>query len=129
MKHLISLLFILFLFGACSKTETLKPSDNTGGIITSDSSQYAGRLFVYTLDYNNGNKLTGTDVYLYTRYEDINRRLYLYYQRSSADSALVDFGYVLQGNYYVVSNRLSKYDTSLVQVLPQRSNRRNVYLR
>ena len=124
-----TLLFsILALLGlsACTKSDA-GTNDNGSPIVTIDSSEFNGRLYVYTLDYVNGNNVTGANVYLYTQYDDIKRRIYLMYQKSNA-SAEVDFGYLLQGNYYVVSNTINKSDTSLVQVLGKRIVKRNVYL-
>lgn len=119
---------LLLLIASCTKSDTIKPADGGSTVITNDSSAVTGRLKVVTLDYGNNSKIYSTDVYLYTRYEDIARGLFLIYQRSSSDSAIADFGYLLQGNYYVVSSKLSRRDTSVIQVLPQRVNYRNVYL-
>jgi hypothetical protein len=40
-----------------------------------------------------------------------------------------DFGYLLQGNYYIRATKDGKADTSLVQVLSRRSVFKNMFLR
>lgn len=129
MKKLAYLLLVLpLLVTACTRTETATPAKEASDIILSDSSQFNGRLFVYTYDFNTNNRLSA-DVYLYTSYEDIQRNLYLYYKKSQSNNAEADFGFLLQGNYYVVSRTFNKSDTSLVQVLSKREVKRNVYLK
>jgi hypothetical protein len=121
------LLVVLFIF-ACGKTNTVTPTDGGNTVVTIDSSEFNGRLFVTTYDYQSGNKIGGTDVYIYTNYEDIKRRLFLHYKKTNTSNAEADFGYLLQGNYYIVSNTINKYDTSLVQILSKRIIQRSVYL-
>jgi hypothetical protein len=129
MKNYILIFMMAFLaMASCKKTETVTPEEEGGTIITSDSSEFNGRLIINTLDYFGGTKLSNVDVYLFTSYDDIYRQLYLYTKKSNSN-AVVDFGYVLQGNYYVVSQTTTKRDTSLVQVLGGRGINRNVYLR
>lgn len=127
MKKLAYLLIVVALT-ACTRTETATPAKESSDIILNDSSEFNGRLFVYTYDFNTNNRLSA-DVYLYTNYEDIQRNLYLYYQRSQSNNAEADFGFLLQGNYYIVSRTFNKSDTSLVQVLSRREVKRNVYLK
>lgn len=126
MKKLMYLILVTSMSVACSKTNTT-PTDTGATIVTSDSSQFNGRLIVTTYDYFSGNTLPSADVYVYTRYEDIAKRLYLYTRKSNG-AGEADFGYLLQGNYYLVSNTLTKRDTSMVQVLSKRVTYRNVYL-
>lgn len=127
---LSNILFILSVcvLSSCSKDETSKVTP-TNTIITSDSSAYNGRLIVNTFDYFNGSKLYGTDVFLYTSYDDIKRNLHLLYLKSSSATAEADFGYLLQGNYYIRSQSGLKTDTALVQILGKRTVNRNVYLK
>ncbi|MDP1728248.1 MAG: hypothetical protein Q8M15_15780 [Bacteroidota bacterium] len=116
------------VLSSCSKNEASKVTPaNT--IITSDSSAFNGRLIVTTYDYFSGTKLYGTDVFLYTNYDDIKRNLYLLYLKSTSASAEADFGYLLQGNYYIRSQSAFKTDTALVQILGKRTVNRNVYLK
>lgn len=129
MKKLAYLLLVLpFLFAACNRTENVTPEREAGDIILNDSSDFNGRLFVYTFDFNTNNRIAA-DVYLFTRYEDISRNLYLYYQRTQNNNAEADFGFLLQGNYYIVARTANRSDTSLVQVLSKREIRRNVFLK
>lgn len=122
------ILAIAFIFISCTRSETLNPEKDAGTIILNDSSDFNGRLFVYTYDFYTNNRLAA-DVYLYTQYEDIQRDLFLYYKRTQSSNAEADFGYLLQGNYYIVSRSNNRADTSLVQVLGKREVKRNVYLK
>lgn len=119
---------IAFIFISCTRSETVNPEKDAGTIILNDSSDFNGRLFVYTYDFYTNNRLAA-DVYLYTQYEDIQRDLFLYYKRTQSSNAEADFGYLLQGNYYIVSRTNNRSDTSLVQVLGKREVKRNVYLK
>lgn len=127
MKLLLAFIVVITL-ASCSKTNTPSAQDEGAAIIAKDSSQFNGRLYITTLDYFGGTKIANSDVYLYTNYEDIYRNLYLY-NIIGNNGGEVDFGYLLQGNYYVVSSKGFKRDTSLVQILGGRSVQRNVYLR
>lgn len=122
------ILAIAFIFISCTRSETVNPEKDAGTIILNDSSDFNGRLFVYTYDFYTNNRLAA-DVYLYTQYEDIQRDLFLYYKRTQSSNAEADFGYLLQGNYYIVSRTNNRSDTSLVQVLGKREVKRNVYLK
>lgn len=126
MKKILFVLLSAALFASCTKSNTT-PTQEGATIITSDSSQFNGRLIVNTYDYFSGNAIGAADVYVYTRYEDIAKRLYLYTRKSNG-AGEADFGYLLQGNYYLVSSTLTKRDTSMVQVLSKRIIYRNVYL-
>ncbi len=127
-NNFLFLSLLLSLLVACTKTDTGNSNNNGNTIVTIDSSEFNGRLFVETYDYTLGTKISGADVFLYTNYEDINRGIYLFYQKGNS-SGEADFGYLLQGNYYLVSKTFFKADTSLVQVLSKRTIHRNVYLR
>ncbi|MCF8427317.1 MAG: hypothetical protein K9H61_04465 [Bacteroidia bacterium] len=125
-KSFAFVLLVAALFAACSKS-TVTPADTGANIVSIDSSEFNGRLYVNTFDYVTGNRITNANVYLYTNYEDIQRNLYLLFQRTNT-SGEADFGYLLQGNYYIVSESNLKRDTSLVQILSKRTIVRNVYL-
>ncbi len=127
-NNLLLLSFVLALFAACTKTDTGNSNNNGNTIVTIDSSEFNGRLYVETYDYLLGTKISGADVFLYTNYEDIQRGIYLFYQKGNT-AGEADFGYLLQGNYYLVSKTILKADTSLVQVLSKRTVHRNVYLK
>lgn len=127
MKNLMWMMLALMIFGACTKSNNT-PSDTTGGtIVTIDSSEFNGKLLVTSYDYYTGNKISNAQVYLYTRYEDISKNLYLYYRPSNSNGES-DFGYLLQGNYYIVAADGSRRDTSLVQILSKRTVNRAIYL-
>jgi hypothetical protein len=128
MKKLAYLSLLLpLLFAACNQSDNVTPEKEAADIILKDSSDFNGRLFVYTYDFNTNNRLSA-DVYIFTRYEDISRNLFLYYKRTQNTNAEADFGFLLQGNYYIVASTFNKSDTSLVQVLSKREIRRNLYL-
>ncbi|OYU94641.1 MAG: hypothetical protein CFE21_15295 [Bacteroidetes bacterium B1(2017)] len=126
-KSILFLFALVALMSACTKSGT-SSSDSTSPIITVDSSQFNGRLYVYTYDDFTSAKLSNTDVFLYTNYDDIKRGIYLFYRKSNV-SAEADFGYLLQGNYYIVAKNSFKTDTSLVQVTSKRTINKNVFLR
>lgn len=131
MKKLLFLsgmLLALLLAGACSKTSSTNSPDETPTIISVDSSEFNGRLMVFTYDFVTGNLLTNSDVFVYINYNDIARNLWLNTKKTNGNG-IADFGYLLQGNYYLVSFNGMKSDTSLVQILGKREIRRNVYLR
>ncbi len=125
-----ALLFLLLvlIMGSCSKSNT-SPNVTNNTIVSSDSSDFNGRLVVTTYDFMSNTRLYGTDVFLYTNYDDIKHNLYLLTLRSNTSNAEADFGYLLQGNYYVRSQNAAKSDTALVQVLGRRINNKNVLLK
>ena len=130
MKPILYLLLVLATgFASCTGSNSNSTKDDSTPIITIDSSEFNGRLFVYTKNFSNGAALGSSDVYLYVRYEDILNRIPLNYVRSSANDGEADFGYLLQGNYYIVSSKSLKSDTSLVQVLSKRTIKRDVFLK
>ena len=68
-------------------------------------------------------------MYLYINYDDIKRNLVLLYIKTASNAAEADFGYLLQGNYYIRAQNGFKSDTALVQVLNKRVNNKSVYLK
>ncbi len=111
---------------ACSKSDNNSQPSQT--IITSDSSQYSGRLKVVVLDgTNNNNVINGASVFLYPTYEDLKRNFYLNTVVSAGGNA--DFGYVLQGNYYLRAQSGTKSDTNVVQVMGQKTITRTMIVR
>jgi hypothetical protein len=121
--------FLLFIaitvVFACQKTETISTPAQT--IITSDSSQYSGRLNVVVLDGANNNQINGAQVYLYPSYEDLKRNFYL--NTIGTVNGVADFGYILQGNYYLRAQSGIKSDTNVVQVLGQKTITRTMVVR
>ncbi|MBU3663738.1 MAG: hypothetical protein FGM41_11165 [Bacteroidetes bacterium] len=128
MKSSLVILLIVLFFLACNSSTRNNEVIPTP-IITIDSSEFNGRLYVYTYDFFNNNVMGNSDVYLYVNYNDIARNLWLNTIRTSAGQGEADFGFLLQGNYYLVANNGFKRDTAMVQVLGKRIIKRNLFLR
>jgi hypothetical protein len=126
MKYLLILLFGITLF-SCTKKEDDSPLNQT--IITSDSSGVTGRLYVDVFDVN-GNDISGATVRLYLSKEDMYDHL-VFNTLISSSSGRVDFGYILQGNYYVtgVNAAGTLHDTTPAQIIPKRMLTRKLYLK
>lgn len=121
------LLWVILGIISCSKNE-----DNTlptQTIITSDSSNTTGRLYVEFYDVN-GNQMNNGIANLYLSYSDLKNNLPLY-TLTSNNNGRVDFGFVLNGNYYLTGTNLTGNlrDTGVAQVLPQRTITRKLILR
>lgn len=125
MKHIIFIVLAFLFVAACTKTETATTPSQT--IITTDSSEYTGRLQVKVFDAGNSQSIQGADVFLYPTYEDLKRNFYLNTLQSSA-SGVADFGYILQGNYYLRATLGAKSDTNVVQVLGRKTITRNMFI-
>ncbi|MFZ4797953.1 MAG: hypothetical protein ACOYMA_10685 [Bacteroidia bacterium] len=126
MNKLFYTALVLVSFLACSKSDTVSTPSQT--IITSDSSQYSGRLKVTVLDGTNNNAvINGAQVFLYPTYEDLKRNFYL--NTVSSVSGIADFGYILQGNYYLRAQSGIKSDTNVVQVLGQKTITRTMIVK
>lgn len=112
---------ILMIVGtACSKSDR---DDTTPQqqIVTVDSSEFNGRLKAEVRDVNN-NLENNAIVYLYANYSDLVNNLSLNYIYTN-NSGTADFGYLLQGNYYLMARNLSgtvARDTAVVQVTSRR---------
>lgn len=128
MKYSLIVLFAGLFLGACNSSNK-NNEENPTPIITIDSSEFNGRLYVYTYDFFSNNVLGNTDVYLYVNYNDIARNLWLNTIRTNASQGEADFGFLLQGNYYLVANNGMKRDTALVQILGKRIIKRSLFLR
>lgn len=127
MRKFIVILLLITGTIACKKTESAGDANNNGTVINKDSTEFTGRLYVYTYDYTFGNTLNGSEVYLYANYDDIKRRLHLFKQTTNS-SAEADMGFLLQGNYYIVANYGIKTDTAMVQILSKKVVKKNMYL-
>ena len=126
MKKLFFASLVLVVFMACTKTESNPNPSQT--IITSDSSQYSGRLKVTVLDGTNNNSLINdAQVFLYPTYDDLKRNFYINTVYSAGGTA--DFGYILQGNYYLRAQSGIKSDTNVVQVMGQKIITRTMIVR
>jgi hypothetical protein len=116
---LFGLMFII-IGSSCSKSSN---DDTTPQqqIVTIDSSEFNGRLKAEVRDVNN-NLENNAIVYLFANYSDLVNNLsrnYIY----TTNSGIVDFGYLLQGNYYLLARNVSgavARDTAVVQVTSRR---------
>ncbi len=126
MKYL-SVVLVLLVLVSCTKKEG--DTNTTQNIVSSDSSDVTGRLYVDAYDIN-GNKMGNTIVSLYISYDDIKRGI-TYNTLTASSSGRADFGYILVGNYYVIGSNQSGtlHDTTVAQVLPKRTISRKVFLR
>lgn len=130
MNKLFAIILLALMVSACTKTETLQPQiiNNKDSIITIDSSLFNGRLKVLVLDGSNNNTaVNGAQVFLYPTYEDVKRNYFIYSVSSVSGEA--DFGYILQGNYYLRAQFGTKSDTNVVQVLGQKIITRTMIVR
>jgi len=126
MNKIIFAAIVLTGFMAFTKTETNPNPSQT--IITSDSSQYSGRLKVMVLDGTNNNAIINdAQVFLYPTYDDLKRNFYI--NTVTSISGTADFGYILQGNYYLRAQSGIKSDTNVVQVLGQKTITRTMIVR
>jgi hypothetical protein len=126
MNKIIFAVIVLLIFIGCSKTETNPNPSQT--IITSDSSQYSGRLKVIVLDGTNNNTvINNAQVFLYPTYDDLKRNFYI--NTVSSISGTADFGFILQGNYYLRAQSGIKSDTNVVQVMGQKTITRTMIVR
>jgi hypothetical protein len=126
MNKLFAILLLAVMVTSCTKTETIATPSQT--IVTSDSSQFSGRLKVVVLDgTNNNTQINGAQVFLYPSYEDLKRNFYL--NTISTVSGTADFGFILQGNYYLRAQSGTKSDTNVVQVLGQKTITRTMIVR
>ena len=127
-KLLVGFLLVMIVSSSCSKSSSNDPQpQNT--IITSDSSEYNGRLKAEVR--NNSNNLEpNAIVYLYANYTDLERNLSLNYIYTNS-SGIADFGYLLQGNYYLMAQSTTNSllrDTTVVQVNSKRETTRAMRL-
>jgi hypothetical protein len=126
MNKIIFATIVLIGLMACTKSESNPNPSQT--IITSDSSQYSGRLKVTVLDGTNNNVvINGAQVFLYPTYDDLKRNFYI--NTVSSIGGTADFGYILQGNYYLRAQSGTKSDTNVVQVLGQKTITRTMIVR
>jgi hypothetical protein len=126
MFKIVFITLVLFGLMACNRTDTIATPNQT--IITSDSSQFTGRLKVIVLDGTNSNSvINGAQVFLYPTYDDMKRNYYINTVSSISGSA--DFGFILQGNYYLRAESGLKGDTNVVQVMGQKTITRTMIVK
>lgn len=119
-KIMMSLLGVALLVVSCSKNSDNDASPQQA-IITSDSSEFNGRLKAEVRGVNNGLE-ANVVVYLFPDYQALINNLSLNYQFTNS-SGVADFGYVLQGNYYLLARSTvnnGARDTVVVQVNSRR---------
>jgi hypothetical protein len=126
MKQSFLLVGFMTALVACQKTDGDSTPAQT--IVTSDSSNVTGRLYVDIVD-GSGHSLSNAKATLYLSFDDIARGVPLY-SFTSNSSGRVDFGYILEGNYYLtgVSSGGALHDTTVAQVLPKRVLTRKLIL-
>lgn len=113
---------------SCKIDENRNNTGNTQTVLNNDSSGTTGRLIVRVFDFNSSNTVANADVYLYARYEDISRNMYLNTIRSN-NSGTADFGFILAGNYYLRATNGTKADTTIAQVITRNTITKNVFLK
>lgn len=133
MKLLINLLFGVLLASAvasCTKVQDPILEDEQP-IVKDDSSGITGRLYIIARNSNNTTNIENATVKLFSSYEDA-RRDFTLFRVNTDNNGKADFGFVLQGNYYVVgsatvgSNLFT--DTIAIQVIPKQTITRYLYL-
>jgi len=123
-------IFVLIglVFVAVATSCTQNENDNTipqQQIVTTDSSEYNGRLKAEVRNVNN-NLEDNAIVYLYANYNDLVNNLSLNFVYTN-NSGIADFGFLLQGNYYLLARNMSgavARDTAVVQVNSRRETTR-----
>ena len=106
---------------SCTTTETKSNDPQPQQIISTDSSQFNGRLKADVRTSSN-NPDNNAIVYLYASYEDMLRGLPLNFITTNSEG-IADFGFLLQGNYYLFARNFNNSflrDTAAVQVLSRR---------
>jgi hypothetical protein len=134
MKKIIYLaMFVAFaIITSCSGSQDDdQDNDNRQTVITNDTSILTGRLLVEVRRNSNGNFVDNAEVNLYLNYDDMLRDFPLY--SLNANNGRADFGFVLNGNYYITGSFSSTTgvirDTTVAQVLPRNTITRLLYLR
>ncbi|MFN7312328.1 MAG: hypothetical protein ACK5UI_02495 [Bacteroidota bacterium] len=106
---------------SCTATETKSNDPQPQQIISTDSSEFNGRLKADVRTSNN-NPDNNAVVYLYASYEDMLRGLPLNFITTNSEG-IADFGFLLQGNYYLFARNFNNSflrDTAAVQVMSRR---------
>lgn len=130
-KYFILLIILVSTILSCEKSDTTDTKTQQV-VITSDSSEVTGRLFVDVRNHNNTSAISNAQVRIYLTYDDMMKNIPLY-DLNSSSSGRVDFGYILQGNYYLTgvhqSGGITIGDTTVAQILPRRSHTRFLFLK
>jgi len=127
----LAMLFAFAIITSCSGTQDDDDNDNQQTVITNDTSSLTGRLLVEVRRNSNNTLIDNAEVNLYLNYDDMLRDFPLY--SLNANNGRVDFGFVLNGNYYITGSFSSTTgvirDTTVAQVLPRNTITRLLYLR
>ncbi len=126
---MISGFIALASIASCTKGSTTNDTTPQTQIISSDSSEFNGRLKAQVYGQS-GSLEQGALVYLYPTYTDLTRNLSLNYVYTD-QNGIADFGYLLQGNYYLMSVSTSNNalrDTTVAQVNSKRETIRQMRL-
>lgn len=129
----------LIVFTSCKSSDPEPQIPVPQNIVTADSSGFTGGLTVYFFCMNGNLRVpNNVSVQLYASHNDLitsksNSNVDLaIYSINSGSGNVVNFGFIIQGNYYMYASVLdgqTHYSLeSVVQVLPQRYNRRNMTL-
>ncbi len=125
------MLIAFAIITSCSGTQEDDDNDNQQTVITNDTSSLTGRLLVEVRRNSNNSLIDNAEVNLYLNYDDMLRNFPLY--SLNANNGRADFGFVLNGNYYITGSFSSTTgvirDTTVAQVLPRNTITRLLYLR
>jgi len=127
MKYFYFALLVLTLF-ACGKSDSNQTTP-INQVIANDSSGFNGRLIVTVYNQNGSNVQSGALVNLYVSYDDLVRNFPLNKLTTENNTGVANFGYLLNGNYYLCAQKGFLSDTSMVQVLGQRTIQKIMYLK
>jgi hypothetical protein len=123
---LIVAILLAASFANCENTGDNSPP--TQEIVYSDTSLITGELTVEMLYYDESDfdfkpAPSGTGVFLYATFEDLQNNLPIYALETTSNNS-VYFGFINYGNYYVLGFRDINFDyyegVSVVQVRPRR---------
>lgn len=126
---LIAVILLAWAFASCENTGDNSPP--TQEIVYSDTSLITGELSVEVLYFDQPNNTlkpapSGTGVFLYATFEDIENNLPIYTLATTSNHP-VYFGFINYGNYYVLGfrdiNGVYYEGVSVVQVRPRRHER------
>jgi hypothetical protein len=117
---------------ACTDTTRDRDNDRQQTIVNADSSGETGRLVIEVRRQNNNALVANARVNLFLSYDDLLRNISLYSLQTN-NSGRADFGFVLNGNYYLTASAtidgVPLRDTTVAQIIPIREVTRILYLR
>lgn len=117
---------------ACGGGSTDRDNNRQQNIVNADSSGETGRLNVEVRRQSTNALVANARVNLYLTYDDLLRNLSLFSLQTS-NQGRADFGFVLNGNYYLTATATIDgavlRDTTVAQIIPIREVTRILYLR